>query len=123
MADRRGGEYLQGVVAKTRETGLVNWPQLTKNDYKLFREFIEVYSFIDFNLRRFMEVLDFRPRRAACAANRSKTSLRPRLGLWETALRRPTIGRGRPWRICATKVRFLCMKMRFSLSVATFVGN
>ena len=109
MADRRGGEYLQGVVAKTRGTGLVDWP--------------EVYSFIDFNLRRFMEVLDFRPRRAACAANRSKTSLRPRLGLWETALRRPTIGRGRPWRICATKVRFLRMKMWLSLSVATFVGN
>ena len=99
MADRRGGEYLQGVVAKTRETGLVNWPQLTKNDFKLFGEFIEVYSFIDFNLRRFMEVLDFRPRRAACAANRSKTSLRPRLGLWETALRRPTIGRGRLSRV------------------------
>ena len=72
MADRRGGEYLQGVVAKTRATGLVNFPQLTKNDYELFGEFIEVYSFIDFNLRRFMEVLDFRPRRAACAANRSK---------------------------------------------------
>ena len=47
-----GGEYLQGVVAKTRATGLVNWPQLKKNDYELFGEFIEVYSFIDFNLRR-----------------------------------------------------------------------
>ena len=58
MADRRGSEYLQGVVAKTRATGLVNWPQLTKNDYELFGELTEAYSFIDFNLRRFMEVLD-----------------------------------------------------------------
>ncbi len=51
------GEYLQSIVAKTRATDLLSWPQPT-DDYELLGEFIAVYSFIDFNLRRFMEVLD-----------------------------------------------------------------
>jgi hypothetical protein len=51
LAESSGGSAGRRISASSRRRGgqgLVNWPQLTKNDYELFGEFIEVYSFIDF---------------------------------------------------------------------------
>jgi hypothetical protein len=51
-------QYLQDIVSSTPAMELMRWQRPTKEDYEIVGEFIEQYSFIDFNLRRFIEVLD-----------------------------------------------------------------
>jgi hypothetical protein len=50
--------YLQDIISGIPAAELMQWQRPTKEDYEIIGEFIEQYSFIDFNLRRFMEVLD-----------------------------------------------------------------
>jgi hypothetical protein len=52
------GRYLLEIVTKTPADDLVLWSMPTKNDYVLIGGFIVLYSYIDLNLRRFIEVLD-----------------------------------------------------------------
>jgi hypothetical protein len=51
-------QYLQDIVSGTPAAELMRWQRPAKDDYEIIGEFIEQYSFIDFNLRRFIEVLD-----------------------------------------------------------------
>ena len=51
-------QYLQDIVSGTPAAELMQRQRPTKEDYETIGEFLEQYSFIDFNLRRFIEVLD-----------------------------------------------------------------
>jgi hypothetical protein len=50
------GHYLQSIVEKESASNLAGWPMLAKSDYALVGGLIVLYSYIDFNLRRVVEV-------------------------------------------------------------------
>ena len=52
------GRYLQNILDATVESEWAEWPQPTKEDFFLIGAFIVVFSYVDFNLRRLVEVCD-----------------------------------------------------------------
>jgi hypothetical protein len=52
------GLYLQKIVSAASATDLAGWPMLNKDDYALVGGLIVLYSYIDLNLRRIIEVFD-----------------------------------------------------------------
>src|SRR5262245_40994977 len=52
------GRYLLEIVNKATAEALTEWPMPTKDDLVLIGSVIVLYSYIDFNLRRFIEVLE-----------------------------------------------------------------
>jgi hypothetical protein len=52
------GRYLLDIVNKATAEALIEWPMPTKDDLVLIGSVIVLYSYIDFNLRRFIEVLE-----------------------------------------------------------------
>jgi hypothetical protein len=51
------GKYLQDMLVHAKEP-LIDWPMPTKDDLALIGSVIVLYSYIDFNLHRFIEVLE-----------------------------------------------------------------
>jgi hypothetical protein len=52
------GRYLQNILIGASAEMLIEWPMPTKDDLALIGSVIVLYSYIDFNLRRFIEILD-----------------------------------------------------------------
>jgi hypothetical protein len=52
------GKYLQAILVGASPEILIEWPMPTKEDLALIGSVIVLYSYIDFNLRRFVEVLE-----------------------------------------------------------------
>jgi hypothetical protein len=52
------GKYLQDILVGAEAEMLIDWPMPTKDDLALIGSVIVLYSYIDFNLRRFIEVLE-----------------------------------------------------------------
>jgi hypothetical protein len=52
------GLYLQQIVSAAAATDLAGWPMLNKDDYALVGGLIVLYSYIDLNLRRIIEVFN-----------------------------------------------------------------
>ena len=52
------GRYLQKILIGASAEVLIDWPMPTIDDLALIGSVIVLYSYIDFNLRRFIEVLD-----------------------------------------------------------------
>jgi hypothetical protein len=52
------GKYLQDILVSAKAEALIDWPMPTKDDLALIGSFIVLYSYIDFNLHRFIEVLE-----------------------------------------------------------------
>jgi hypothetical protein len=50
--------YLLDIVNATPGDALIDWPMPSKDDLALIGSVIVLYSYIDFNLRRFIEVLE-----------------------------------------------------------------
>ena len=50
------GRYLQSIVEKESAKDLAGWPMLNKSDYALVGGLVVLYSYLDFNLRRVLEV-------------------------------------------------------------------
>jgi hypothetical protein len=50
--------YLQDIVNAATASDLAGWPMLNEKDYVLVGAFIVLFSYIDFNLRRVIEVFD-----------------------------------------------------------------
>jgi hypothetical protein len=50
--------YLQDIVTAASANDLAGWPMLNEKDYVLVGAFIVLFSYIDFNLRRVIEVFD-----------------------------------------------------------------
>jgi hypothetical protein len=50
--------YLQDIVTAASATDLAGWPMLNEKDYALVGAFIVLFSYIDFNLRRVIEIFD-----------------------------------------------------------------
>lgn len=53
-----GLRRLQDIVAKSAATDLAGWPMLNKGDYVLVGGIVVLFSYIDLNLRRILEVFD-----------------------------------------------------------------
>jgi hypothetical protein len=52
------GRYLQNILDATVESEWADWPQPTKDDFALVGAVIVIFSYVDFNLRRLLEVCD-----------------------------------------------------------------
>jgi hypothetical protein len=52
------GRQLQAILSASPPEVLVQWPMPTKDDYVLIGAIIVLYSYIDLNLRRILEVVD-----------------------------------------------------------------
>ncbi len=56
--DTERGRYLQNVIKHTNRGEWADWPMLTQRDYVLVGQIVILYSYIDLNLRRIVEVAD-----------------------------------------------------------------
>jgi hypothetical protein len=52
------GRYLQDIVEKAVVTDLAGWPMLNEKDYVLVGALVVLFSYIDLNLRRVVDVFD-----------------------------------------------------------------
>jgi hypothetical protein len=50
------GRYLQTIIENASATNLAGWPMLNKTDYVLVGGLVVLFSYIDLNLRRVIEV-------------------------------------------------------------------
>jgi hypothetical protein len=58
MRETERGRYLQEILDATVESEWTEWPQPTKSDFELVGAMIVIFSYVDFNLRRLLEVCD-----------------------------------------------------------------
>jgi hypothetical protein len=52
------GRYLQRILDATIESEWADWPQPTKDDFAIIGAVIVIFSYVDFNLRRLIEVCE-----------------------------------------------------------------
>jgi hypothetical protein len=52
------GRYLQNILDATVESEWTEWPSPTKDDFALVGATIVIFSYVDFNLRRLLEVCE-----------------------------------------------------------------
>lgn len=50
--------HLQDIVEAASAEGVANWPMLNAKDYELIGAYIVLFSYIEFNLRRVIELFD-----------------------------------------------------------------
>jgi hypothetical protein len=62
--------YLQNLVNSSPDA-IINWPVPTRDDHVLVGRFVMLYSYIDFDLRRMIEVLDHANKLPAKRAGKS----------------------------------------------------
>jgi hypothetical protein len=77
------GMYLQAMLAEESAEMLINWPTPTTDDLALIGSVIVMYCNVDFNLRRFIEVLD---QANALPAKRTRRTAKMPIGEIENTL-------------------------------------